>query len=278
MIMNLSKLIKMALPVLGLVGLQAQAGAPTAGPPLAPRAAAPFDLTGYWVSVVTEDWVYRMLTPAKGDITSGVPVNAESRRIAGEWDIAKDEAAGEQCKPFGAAGLMRQPGRIHITWVDDNTLKADFEAGTQTRTLNFRAPAVAASPSWQGQSVANWQKQRQARGMGGGGAFPFVGPTQPGQGGTLEVVTTNLRPGYLFKNGVPYSANTKMTEYFDVMPFPDGTPWLVVTAIIEDPTYLAQPYIVSTHFKKEREPVQWTPRPCYTAPPLTEAAPATGAR
>ena len=267
--------MKTLLAALGLLTLNAQAGAPPA--PLAPQAAAPFDLTGYWVSVVSEDWVYRMLTPAKNDITSGVPVNAEARRVAAEWDIEKDKAAGEACRPFGAAGVLRQPGRLHITWADDQTLKMDIEAGTQTRLLAFK-PGTPGAPSWQGVSAASWQKQRQARGMGGGGPAPFVGPTQPGQGGTLEVVTTNLKSGYLQKNGVPYSEQTKMTEYFDVVTFPDGTPWLIVTTIIEDPQYLAQPYLLSTHFRKEREPVAWRPRPCETRPPLTDTPPPTGER
>jgi hypothetical protein len=259
----------------GLMGA-AHAGAPPA-PPLAPKAAAPFDITGYWLPVITEDWVYRMLTPAKNDITSGVPVNAEARRVAAEWDIEKDKAAGEACRPFGAAGIMRQPGRLHVTWNDDQTLKIDFEAGTQTRLFNFKATAPGA-PSWQGNSTAAWQKQRQASGMGGGGPAPFVGPTRPGEGGTLEVITGNLKPGYLMKNGVPYSEGAKMTEYFDVVTFPDGNPWLIVTTIIEDPKYLGQPYLISTHFRKEREPVEWQPTPCATRPPLTDKPPPTGAR
>lgn len=258
-----------------LAGAAAVAGAPP--PPANPKVGAPYDLTGYWVSVVTEDWVYRMLTPAKGDITSGIPVNAEARRVAAEWDIEKDKAAGEACRAFGAAGVMRQPGQLHITWADDQTLKMEIEAGTQTRLFNFRAVA-AGEPSWQGASKATWQKQRQARGMGGGGPAPFVGPPQPGAGGTLEVITTNLRSGYLMKNGVPYSANTHMTEYFDLVEFPDGTPWLIVTTIIEDPHYLAQPYLLSTHFKKQKEPVTWQPRPCETRPPLTDKPPPTGER
>ncbi len=259
------------LAAFGLLACNAYAGAPPV-PPLVPKAAAPFDMTGYWISVVSEDWVYRMLTPAKGDITSGVPVNPEARRVAGEWDIEKDNAAGEACRAFGAAGVMRQPGRLHVTWIDDQTIKMDIEAGTQTRLFSFK-PNEPAAPSWQGLSTAAWQKQRQSLGMGGGGQFPFVGPTRPGQGGTLEVVTTNLRPGYLLKNGVPYSESAKMTEYFDVVSFPDGTPWLIVTTIIEDPKYLAQPYLLSTHFRKEKEPVEWSPRPCETRPPLTDKPP-----
>ena len=99
------------------------------GPPPTPRAGALTDLTGYWVSLVTEDWRYRQFTPPKGDYTS-VPINPAGRKIADAWDPAKDEAAGEQCKAYGAAGLMRMPTRVHITWQDDATLKLETDAGT----------------------------------------------------------------------------------------------------------------------------------------------------
>ena len=115
-------------------------GGPAAPPPPA-KAAAPEELTGYWVSIVTEDWRYRMVTPAKGDYAS-VPISAEGRKVADTWDPAKDTAAGEQCRSYGAAGLMRVPGRVHITWQDDNTLKVETDAGTQTRLFHFAPPAV----------------------------------------------------------------------------------------------------------------------------------------
>ncbi len=129
------------LPALVAGSANAQApNAPQRG--ATPRDAASIDLTGYWVSVVTEDWLYRMVTPAKGDYTS-VPLNAEGRKVADAWDPAKDEAAGNQCKAYGAAAIMRVPGRLHITWQDANTLKVEMDSGTQTRFLYFGAPAAA---------------------------------------------------------------------------------------------------------------------------------------
>src|ERR1051326_668728 len=97
-------------------------------PPPTPRAAAPVDFTGYWVAVVSEDWCWRMVTPARGDFAS-IPLNAEGRRVGLAWDPAKDEAAGEQCKAYGAGGIMRRPGRLHITWQDDTTLRIDTDEG-----------------------------------------------------------------------------------------------------------------------------------------------------
>jgi len=113
---------------------QGRSGAP---PP--PRAAAPVDLTGNWVSLVSEDWRFRMFTPPKGDFT-GVPLNPEGRTAAQAWDPEKDTAAGEQCRAYGAGGVMRLPGRIRITWVDDTTLKVETDAGTQTRLFRFGPP------------------------------------------------------------------------------------------------------------------------------------------
>jgi len=122
------------------------------GPSRSPKDAAPIDLTGYWVSVVTEDWRFRMVTPPKGDFP-GVPLNPEGRAVANAWDPAKDES-GNQCKGYGAASLMRVPSRYHITWQDDNTLKMEADAGTQTRLLHFGGAKPSGAPSLQGYSAA----------------------------------------------------------------------------------------------------------------------------
>ena len=216
------------------------------------------DLTGYWVSIVTEDWRYRMVTPAKGDYAS-LPLNAEGRKVADTWDPAKDEASGNQCKSYGAAALMRVPGRLHITWEDERTLKIDTDAGTQTRLLHFgAAQPPSGEPTWQGFSAAQWDVPAAGRGMGGGAAL------QAGQqrAGTLKVVTTKMRSGYLRKNGVPYSGNAVLTEYFDRTNEPNGDAWLVVTTIVNDPQYLQQEFVTSTHFKKQANAAGWAPTPC----------------
>src|SRR5438105_1192690 len=132
-------------------------GARGGGRGAAPREAAPIDLTGYWVSVISEDWKLRMVTPKKG-VYETLTLNAEGRRVADTWDPAKDEAAGEQCRAYGAAGLIRVPGRLHIIWQNDNTLRIDTEAGTQTRLLRFGPTEPAAGErTWQGNSAAQWE-------------------------------------------------------------------------------------------------------------------------
>ena len=96
-------------PPLSVAARQAGRGA-AAAPPTA-RSAAALDLTGYWVSVIVEDWKWRMVTPNKG-VYEAIPLNADARKVADAWDPAKDEAAGEQCRWYGAANLMRVPGRL----------------------------------------------------------------------------------------------------------------------------------------------------------------------
>jgi hypothetical protein len=196
-----------------------------------------------------------MVTPAKGDYAS-VPLNAEGRKLAGGWDPAKDEAAGEQCRAYGAAGLMRLPGRVHIYWEGEAALRVDTDAGSQMRTFYFGAPTrTVAGPSWQGVSIADWETMPSGRGILGG---PDVGVPS----GALKITTTYLRTGYLRKNGVPYSENTVLTEYYNVTNEPNGDQWLIVTTIVNDPKYLNQPFITSTHFKKEPGDAKWNPTPC----------------
>jgi hypothetical protein len=202
------------------------------------KASAPVDLTGYWVAYVTEDWRFRMVTPRKGDYQA-VPMTEQARKVADAWDPAADEASGNQCKAYGAAAIMRVPARFHITWQDDNTLRIDSDSGTQTRLFRFNSPLPPGERTWQGDSTAQWQRPA-----------------------SLKVATANLRAGYLRKNGVPYSEKAAVTEYFDIAPLPNGGQVLMVTAIVDDPQYLQQPFIVSSQFKKEADGSKWDPTPC----------------
>jgi len=222
------------------------------GPPASAREAAAFDPTGYWVSVVTEDWKLRMVTPAKG-VYDTLPLNAEGRRVGDQWDPGRDRREGEECRAYGAANIMRMPGRLHITWEDDQTLRIDTDAGMQTRTLHFGAPEAGGDdgePSWQGRSSARWV---YAPGRRGGGA-PRTG--------SLTVVTTGLRAGYVRTNGAPYSDRAVVTEYVDLNVLPNGDRWLTVTTKVDDPVYFTRPYLTSTDFKALPDGAGWDPQPC----------------
>lgn len=241
----------LALPI----GAHAQRGGGQRGaaqPRVAAKAGAAIDLTGYWVSVLTEDWQFRMVTPPKGNYTA-VPLNAEGRRAADTWDPAKDETAGNPCKAYGAAAIMQAPGRLHITWENDNTLRIDTDAGTQTRLFHFDgSQPEGGEPAWQGYSLAKWEYATGQR---------AATPVQEREG-VLKVVTTRMRPGYLRKNGVPYSANAVVNETYQRIKAPNGDEWLIVLSVVEDPVYLSSPFITSTNFKKLPDASGWSPTPC----------------
>ena len=293
--------MRASLAVLGIfAGVVAGVAAQQQSPPqpAIPQRFAPIDLTGTWVSIVTEDWRFRMVTPPKGDYAS-VPLTAGARKIADSWDPAKDEAEGNVCKSYGAPAIMRVPGRVRFSWQDNgNALKIETDAGQQTRLLHFdTAQPPSGDAGWQGFSAASWEyagnfnPNNPGGGRGGpggagrGGPAPGVpppggalgapppgggpaggrggGPAGP-QGGTLTVVTTHIKPGYLRKNGVPYSEDTVLTEYFDrhTDPSPGGGEWFVVTTIVHDPKNLTTDFITSSHFRKEADDSKWHPVPC----------------
>jgi hypothetical protein len=213
-----------------------------------------------------------MVTPPKGDYSS-VPLTPEGRRVADTWDLAKDNAAGNQCKAFGVGGIMRQPGRLHITWQDDDTLKLEFEAGQQSRLLHFKPVAAGGERTWQGTSAAEWDvPPAGGRGGGGGnavGAGGGLGVRVGGTRGALKVTTTGMREGYVRKNGVAYSENAVITEYIDRLgPEPDGAVYLLVRTTVDDAKYFQQPFVTSTHFRLEADGAsKWKPAPCRTDAP-----------
>ena len=265
----LSRAVAPAAMVVALAAqpLGAQFPGGRGGPP-APngRAGAPVDLTGTWVSVVTEDWRQRMITPDKGDYTTVETVmNAQARKVADGWEPSMDG----RCEAYGVAGLMRMPTRLRISWQDDFTLKIESDAGQQTRLLRFAGPGEAAPTAAsiarqprtrQGHSVAEWVRS-------GGGEDAFLGGRVGAAGGTqrwgsLKVVTTNMLPGWLRRNGVPYSQNTTLTEHFTRFTHPEAGDWFIVTSVVEDPTYLTQAFVTSSNFRKEPDDSKWDPAPC----------------
>ena len=195
-----------------------------------------------------------MMTPPNGDYPS-IPLNVEGRRVADAWDPAR-ETADDKCKAYGAGNIMRVPTRLRITWENENTLKVETDAGQQTRRFHFGARPVATAGAveggLQGTSMASWE-------YGGGRGPRAGGPIPPAQ---LKVVTTGMRAGYLQRNGVPYSANAVITEYFSRVAEPNGDAYLIVTTIVEDPQYLNTRYARSSHFKREPDAAKWKPSPC----------------
>lgn len=238
----------LAVSLLACGPVRAQFGPPP-GPSGPAREVAPIDVTGQWVSIVTEDWRFRMVTPEAGDYP-GIPLTSEGTRIADAWDPADVVAAGNECKAYGAGNIMRVPTRLRIDWQDESTLRIRTDAGRQTRRFHFDGAPELDEPTRQGSSEAEWI-------MHGGGPGG-----QPAANGSLEVVTTGMKAGFLRKNGVPYSEDAVVTEYFDLLSQPDGTEWLVVKTIVEDPRYLADTVIRSSNFRRQDDRSGWNPRDC----------------
>lgn len=224
-------------------GVSSQESGPSTEAPASAREGAAFDPTGQWVAIISEDWRWRMITPARGDFP-GIPMTLDAQHIAEAWDPARDEAAGEVCKAYGAPGLMRGPTRLRITWADDDTLQIETDYGMQTRLLHFESARSDGANTWQGVSTAEWL-------MSGRSGF-----------GTMKTVTAQLRPGYLRKNGVPYSASTVYTEWWDLHAQDNGDGYLVITNKVEDPVYLQVPWLTAIHFKREDDRGAWDPTPC----------------
>jgi hypothetical protein len=215
------------------------------------RTSAPFDMTGYWVSIITSNWRMHMVTPTKGDY-HGIPLTAAGQKLADTWDPAKDEASSNQCRSYGAGGIMHLPGRLHISWSDANTLRMDTDAGTQTRLFHFGEwKAPTSKPTLQGDSTASWVARRG----------PGVPPSTE-QSRYLKIATTHMALGYVRKNGVPYAETATLTEYYDLIQERDGEQLLVVTTVLQDPMYLDAPYILSAQFKKQKDASGWDPSPC----------------
>ena len=170
-------------------------------PPPTPRAAAPNDLTGYWVSIITEDWRWRMMTPPPKDYAS-VPMTAAARTAADAWNPDADRPHGNECRPYGAGGIMRVPGRLHITWEDDETLQHRHGRGFPDAALSLRRVHAIARAHLAGEFGRGWEMVGATRG-------------RPPTGGSLKVVTTGMKSGYVRWNGVPYSEDAVITEHYD---------------------------------------------------------------
>ncbi len=211
-------------------------------------------IEGQWVSIVNEDWLWRMRVPTKGDFTS-IPYNDHAREVGGAWD----ESMTGSCLAYGAAGLMRNPQRIRIEWESDASIKLQTDFGEQTRHFYFNRPAPENTPhTLQGYSEANWDfDEKPPTGFAG-----FSRNQPDGDHGALRVRTTHLSAAWLRANGAPVSENATVTEYIDVFTDPVGNDWLVDTVVVHDPEYLLVDYITSSHYRRDTDMSAWDPRPC----------------
>ena len=184
--------------------------------------------------------------------------------MADAWNLAVDRARGDLCKAFGPPSLVRQPGRIRIRWEDDTTLLLEFDAGTQTRRFHF---ALGRRPRGRCRGIRGEVVSASHK------AVAFLAAAQPPRAARLEVVTTNLRAGYLRPNGVPYGERTVVKEFFDTFTLPEDGTWLIVTTVVSDPEYLTQEFVLSSQFRKETDASKWSPGRAIFLPRSSSGAP-----
>lgn len=286
---TVAAMLGLAAPFVSAQAPAGRAGGPPPGPPPTGQSSALADLTGYWVSVVNQDWYFRMITPPKG-LYAQVPLNAAARKVADQFDPALYGGAKYQtsgiidCRAYGVAGLMHMPTRLHITWANPNALKIETDWGVQTRTLTFspdklfgdlelalrsgELTAPRGPATMQGYSAAIWEAPFRLnasafqRGAVRGGGLGQARITEAQAGGDLAVVTTGMTPGWLRRNGVPYSGRTRVIEHFRRFQDPLGREWINVVTEVIDPEYLTTPFYTTADFMKEPDGAKWAPHPC----------------
>jgi hypothetical protein len=135
------------------------------------------------------------------------------------------------------------------------------------RLFRFSKQEPPAQPELQGFSVAEWETVQQGQAIVTSDRVERQ--AMPQLSGSLKVQTSMMKPGYLRRNGVPYSATAALTEFFDRTMEPNGDSWLILTSIVDDPVYLFTPFIVTTHYKREPDGTKFKPRACEATPPVS---------
>src|SRR5437867_8221000 len=227
------------------------------------KAAAPVDITGYWVSIVTEDWIERMCPDCPRSGTGGRGGGGGGFGGGqGAPAPAPTAANADPCRAYGAGGSLRVPGRLDITWADDNTLQIDMDAGTQTRLVHFNPiQPPSTEKTLQGYSAGTWEVGGGGGGRGGGGGGGRGGGGAAGgtaRWGSLKVVTTNMKGGYLLSSRSSYGDNAVLTEHF-TRHTDFGTDYFTVTAQVDDGN---QTRVTSSTFKKEPNGSKFAPSAC----------------
>jgi len=187
------------------------------------------------------------------------PSGTGGARGVGRGGAAAPAAGADPCRVYGAGGSMRVPGRLRISWQDDNTLKIEMDAGTQTRLIRFNPAGPAPTEkTLQGYSVGTWELAGGGRGGRGGGGGGGAAAPAPPRWGSLNVATTNMTAGYLLSSRSSYSENATLTEYF-TKHSDFGVEYITVTAGVQDGNQVRW---VSSTFKKEPDGAKFKPAGC----------------
>ena len=183
-----------------------------------------FNLSGMWSSMYHEDELERTDPGSPMGDYLGIPINDDARLRADTWDADLISVLEHQCIPHSSVYAMRAPSNLKISTIEDPTtaqIIAFIIDGTYTgpRTIWMDGrphPSQFAAHTFSGFSTGVWE------------------------GDTLRVETTHIKTGYLRRNGIPFSDETTLTEFFDL-----HDKYLTLTSIAEDPVYLTEPLVRS---------------------------------
>ena len=192
---------------------------------IAQPAAAQIDFSGEWGQRMHEEREHRQGGVRLGDYL-GLPMNDAGRLKADSWDASMLSLPEHQTMPHPSTYGFRGPANLRIQKVLDPrtqeviafTLYGTFRGQMRTIWLDGRPhPSEYAPHTWQGFSTGTWQ------------------------GDMLTVVTTHIKTGWLYRNGVAHSENATMWEQWmrngDILTF---------ITIVDDPTYLEEPLVRTT--------------------------------
>jgi hypothetical protein len=198
-------------------------------------ARAQVDLSGTYSQTPSQD---NTTDPFIGDYT-GLPVNDAVRFRADSWTAGKWDQEQHECDPHPADYAPRAPGGLRI-WPELDPLTYAviawhtevFTNGTaRTIYMDDRPqPSAYSAQTWNGFSTGKWE------------------------GDKLKVTTTNLKEGWLRRNGLARSNKATLIEYF----IRHGD-FLAIVSIVKDPVYLTEPLV-----RTER----WFLNPGYTLAPF----------
>jgi glyoxylase-like metal-dependent hydrolase (beta-lactamase superfamily II) len=193
------------------------------------------DFTGAWDHpglFGQEDFNDRGRGPEIGDFL-GLPLNEAGMRKAESYSGSWLSVPEHQCTPHPAAYQMWGPNTLVVNSQFDSVRRV-VEAIRLDGTFGIDRivwmdgrphPVPEALHTFQGFSTGRWL------------------------GDSLVVETTHMKAGWLRRNGTPTSERATMLEYFTR--FDD---YLLVTTIVDDPVYFAEPFIRTTEYLPQDRP------------------------
>ena len=203
-------------------------------------ASAQFELVGSWAAhnneVLTGDGL-----PV--DFT-GIPLNEEARIRALSYSESQLSMVERQCQGWPAFYMVQGPFGLKI-WSQTDPLKGNIISYT-IGAWEDRAPMTI----WMDGRPHPSQYALHTRAGFTTGRW---------EGNTLVAYTTHMKAGFLRKTGAPSSDEATLTTRF----YRHGD-ILTVLAIIEDPIYLAEPWIISRSFELSPTPLSPIGPPCVT--------------